>query len=164
MGAEETTLIERRLIRRTVIDYLLYFPTKVIVGAIGVISVAILSKWFTPAQYGHYVLALNLLTLLSMVTGLGLRGSIIRLLPQYEGCGQSAQLAATLTIAGTVFTILILVVSAIVLWLLQGSLTTDLYHLLWLALLGVPLMTVFAVITNVYRIQGRATPYCALDL
>jgi O-antigen/teichoic acid export membrane protein len=164
MRAEETALIERRLIRRTATDYLLYFPTRVIVGTIGLISVAILSKFFTPAQYGHYILALNLLTFLSMVTSIGLRGSIIRLLPQYEASGQLAELAATLTLAGTALTVLVLAVTAVALWLLRGSLTADLYHLLWLALLGVPLLTVFAVIINVYRIQGQAASYCALDL
>jgi O-antigen/teichoic acid export membrane protein len=164
MDAEDTALVERRLIRRTAIDYLLYFPTKVIAGTIGVISVAILSKWFTPAEYGHYILALNLLTLLSMVTSIGLRGSIIRLLPQYEVSGQSTELAATLTVAGTALTVVVVVVTAIALWLLRGSLAADLYQLLWLAVLGVPLMTVFAVITNVYRIRGQAVSYCALDL
>lgn len=164
MRAEETALTERRLIQRTAIDYLLYFPTKVISGTIGLISVAILSKFFTPAQYGHYILAFNLLTFLSMVTSLALRGSIIRLSPQYEASGQLAELAATLTLAGTALTVLVLAVAAVALWLLRGSLPADLYHLLWLALLGVPLLTVFAVITNVYRIQGQAASYCALDL
>ncbi len=164
MGAEETASIERQLIRKTAIDYLLYFPTKVIAGTIGLISVAILSKFFTPAEFGHYVLALNLLTLLAMVTSIGLRGSIIRLSPQYEASGQLAELAATLALAGTALTVLVLAVTAVVLWLLRSSISVDLYHLLWLALLGVPLMTVFAVITNVYRIQGHAASYCALDL
>jgi O-antigen/teichoic acid export membrane protein len=57
---------QRRLLSRTLTDYLLYFPALTVSGLVGLVTVAVLSKYFSPADYGHDTLAFSTLLLLSI--------------------------------------------------------------------------------------------------
>jgi O-antigen/teichoic acid export membrane protein len=155
---------QRRLLSRTLNDYLLYFPALTISGLMGLVTVAVLSKFFSPADYGHYTLAFSTLLLLSMVTGLWLRSSVLRLLPQYTASDQVDEFLGTLLRAGTVFAAAVVLLFALVLSLLKPSLDEQLYRLLWLVVPGVPILTIFTVLQASHRIQGRSALYSGLIL
>jgi O-antigen/teichoic acid export membrane protein len=158
---EET---QRRLVSRTVTDYLFYFPALAVSGLMGLVTVAVLSKFFSPADYGHYTLAFSTLLLLSMVTGLWLRASVLRLLPQYTASNQVNEFLGTLLGAGTFFTVAVVLLYALTLPLLKPSLDDQLYRLLWLLVPGVPILTIFIVLQESHRIQGRSALYSSLIL
>jgi O-antigen/teichoic acid export membrane protein len=155
---------QRRLLSRTLSDYLLYFPALTVSGLMGLATVAVLSKFFSPADYGHYTLAFSTLLLLSMLTGLWLRSSVMRLLPQYAASKQVDEFLGTLVGAGTFFAIAVVFLYALVLSLLKHSLDEQLYRLLWLVVPGVPILTIFGVLQESHRIQGHSALYSGLIL
>ena len=130
----------------------------------GLVTVAVLSKFFSPADYGHYTLAFSTLLLLSMVTGLWLRSSVLRLLPQYTASKQVDEFLGTLVGAGTFFAVAVVLLYALVLPLLKSSLDEQLYRLLWLVVPGVPILTIFTVLQESHHIQGRSALYSGLIL
>jgi O-antigen/teichoic acid export membrane protein len=155
---------QRRLVSRTLTDYLLYFPALTISGFMGLVTVAVLSKFFSPADFGHYTLALNTLLLLSMVTGLWLRTSVLRLLPQYMASNQANEFIGTLLGAGVTVTFLVTVFYALALPLVKSRLDEQLVQLLWLVVPGVPILTIFTVLQESHRIRGHAALYSGLIL
>jgi O-antigen/teichoic acid export membrane protein len=155
---------QRRLLSRTVTDYLLYFPALAVSALMGLVTVAVLSKFFSPADYGHYALAFSTLLFLSMVTGLWLRSSVLRLLPQYTSHDQVHEFLGTLLGAGTFFVLLVVLLYALALYLLKPSLDEQLYGLMWLVVPGVPTLTIFTVLQESHRIQGRSALYSGLIL
>ncbi len=156
--------VQQKLIRRTLTDYLLYFPAVAISGVMGLVTVAVLSKFFSPAAYGHYTLALSTLLFLSMVTALWLRSSVLRLLPQYMAQNQSRAFIGTMLAAGSLVTVAVVAGYALVLVRLHPHLDAGLYRLLWLVVPGVPLLTMFTVLQETHRIRGRAAWYSGLVL
>lgn len=161
---EHCTSAQRRLLGKTVSDYLLYFPSLAITALFGLVSVAVLSKIFQPAAYGHYSLALSTMLLLSMVTGLWLRSSVMRLLPQYAASQQLPEFFGTLIAAGLLVTGIVLGGYAVALPLFRQGMDDSLYRLLWLVPLGVPVLTLFTVIQEMHRINGRSAWYSGLVL
>jgi O-antigen/teichoic acid export membrane protein len=155
---------QRRLVSRTLTDYLLYFPALAISGLRGLVTVAVLSKFFSPSDYGHYTLAFSVLLFLSMVTGLWLRSSVLRLLPQYTLSNQVNEFLGTLLGAGALFVVLVVLLYALVLPLFESNLDDQLYQLLWLVVPGVPVLTVFTVLQESHRIRGRSALYSGLVL
>lgn len=155
---------QRRLVRRTLIDYLLYLPALTVSGLMGLVKVAVLSKFFSPADYGHYTLAFTTLLFLSMVTGLWLRSSVLRLLPQYTASSQANEFLGTLLGAGAFFAVVVVWLYALALPLLKSNLDGQLYRLLWLVVPGVPILTVFTVLQESHRIRGRSALYSGLVL
>jgi len=64
-------------------DMLKYIPAKIIPAIIGLISIPIITRLFSPADYGNYILVLSTVTVLATLVGwLGM--SIIRFYPTYE--------------------------------------------------------------------------------
>ncbi len=159
-----TDSIQQRLVRRTAKDYVLYLPALLTSGVMSLLSVTVLSKVFRPAEYGNYVLASNLLVVLSMVTSLWLRGSIMRLVPQYQQVGKIRELIGTLILAGGIFMAVVMVTGSAVLAANRMQWEGELYRLYWIALIGVPLMTVFNCGLAAYRITERVTTYTAHSL
>lgn len=155
---------QRRLLSRTLSDYLLYFPALTVSGLMGLVTVAVLSKCFSPAEYGHYTLAFSTLLLLSTVTGLWLRSSVLRLLPQYTASNRVSEFLGTFLGAGTFFSVAVVLLYSLALPLLKSSLDEQLYRLLWLVVPGVPILTIFTVLQESHRIQGRSALYSGLIL
>lgn len=153
-----------KLVSRTLKDYLLYFPALTISSLMGLVTVAVLSKFFSPSDYGHYMLALSTLLLLSMGTALWLRTSVLRLLPQYAASNQVNEFVGTLAGAGLLVTVAVVVLYALLLLWLGPGLEPQLYQLLWLVVPGVLVLTVFAVLQDTHRIQGHSALYSGLIL
>jgi O-antigen/teichoic acid export membrane protein len=155
---------QRRLIGRTVTDYIVYFPALTISAIMGLVTVSVLSKFFSPSAYGHYTLAFSTLLFLNMVTGLWLRSSVLRLLPQYTASNQVDEFLGTLLGAGILVSAAFVVLYILVLLFLKSSLDAYLYYLLWLVAPGVPLLTIFMVLQASHRIHGRSALYSGLIL
>jgi len=155
---------QHKLVGRTLTDYLLYFPALTISGLMGLVTVAVLSKFFSPANYGQYTLAISTLLLLSMVTGLWLRSSVLRLLPQYTASNQAHEFIGTLLGAGTFVVLAVMMVYGLVIFLFRPRLDAQLYQLLWIVVFGVPILTIFTVLQESHRIQGRSALYSGLIL
>lgn len=164
MDNVQSNKTQRRLVSRTFKDYLLYFPALAVSGVMGLVTVAVLSKFFSPAEYGHYTLAFSTLLLLSMVTGLWLRSSVLRLLPQYSASNQTSQFAGTALAAGTAVVVIVVLLYALAMPLLRSRFDAQLYRLLWLVIPGVPILTIFTVFQESHRIQGRSALYSGLVL
>lgn len=155
---------QHELARRTLTDYLLYFPAVIISGFMGLITVTVLSKFFSPDDYGHYALAMTTMLLLSMVTGLWLHSSVVRLLPQYNASHQMHEFVGTLLGAGSMVTLVVVSLYALGLIWLKPTLNSQLYQLLWLIVPGSIILTTFAGLLEAHRIRGYAALYSGLRL
>jgi O-antigen/teichoic acid export membrane protein len=130
----------------------------------GLVTVVVLGKFFTPGQFGHFMLAQNALLLLVMVGGLWLNSSLLRLIPQYRRTHELSSLLGTAFIWGLATVAVVMGLSILGLLVLRTRLDSGLYGLLWLAVLGTPFLLMFGLIQVGYRASGQAGRFSVLTL
>lgn len=151
-------------LRKAATDFLLILPAVAAAGLMGLVAVVVLGKFFTPSQFGNLVLAQNTLLLLTMVSGLWLNSSLLRLIPQYRRTHELPSLLGTAFVWGLVTVAVVLAISILCLLLLRTRIDSELYGLLWLAVLGTPVLLVFGVIQVGYRANGQSGRFSLLTL
>ena len=123
-----------------------YLPAQIVPGIVGFISIPIITRLFTPGEYGNYVLVIATIGVLSTIIG-WLPMSIIRFYPVYERDGKLDEFYGNI-IKSTIISILVvsLIASGVVV-ILKPHISMKLYPLLWIGIpvfiltsgLGVPL-------------------------
>ncbi|MEM3433399.1 MAG: flippase [Candidatus Methanomethyliaceae archaeon] len=92
--------------RRFFIEFVAYAPSQFIPALVGVVSVPILTRLFSPEKYGQYALIMASLSFLTTLTG-WLPMSVIRFYPAVERKGQLESLYVS-ALAGLVASLLII--------------------------------------------------------
>lgn len=77
------TEIKKNMIKSLLKDMLKYLPAKIVPGVVGFISIPIITRLFSPGEYGNYSLVLATVAILSILVG-WLSMSIIRFYPAFE--------------------------------------------------------------------------------
>lgn len=152
------------LLGRAAGDSLLILPAVAAAGLMGLVTVVVLGKFFTPSQFGHYMLAQSALLLLVIVSGLWINSSLLRLIPQYRRTRDLPSLLGTAFVWGLVSVGVVLGLSIVGLLLLQPRINSELYGLFWLAVLGTPFLLIFGVIQVGYRANRQAGRFSLLTL
>jgi O-antigen/teichoic acid export membrane protein len=163
-AAESSGSIQGKLVRKTALDSALYFPTIVVQGLVGLVTASLLSKLFSPDQYGNYVLAFGIYSLLSIITGIWLNYSIVRLLPEYKAKDRFQDLALTLIVSEMVIVFSLSIGAALLLALAKPHINAQLVQLLVVVLLGFPVLVGYEGIATVYRASGHSAHCSGLIL
>lgn len=163
LTVEPSLELEQTLIRKGAFDSLLYFPTRVVTGLIGLLSVTVLTKFWSPADYGLYALAMGVQGLLASLTGQWIELAIVRFLPHYRE-HRLGTFLHTLLVVGMVVMIVFVLTGSALLALIQSTSNSGLWSLLWLTLLGIPGLNAFTALTEAYRAQGRSIMYSSFTL
>ncbi len=110
-------------------DLLCYLPAQLSVVVSGLAGVMILTRLFTPEEYGRYAIAMATVAILGSVLG-WVPVSIIRFHPIHEARGQSGSFCATILLLTTTSVLLVLALYSLALAVFFRRLPHDLWPLL----------------------------------
>ena len=156
--------IHTSLIKKTIFDLGLYFPTIFIQGMMGLITASILSKFFNPQHYGNYIIAFTVYSQLILITGSWIYFAIIRLTPEYLLKGRFSDLALTLMISEILILSLVTMVVLTILLFIKETINPELFSLLIVAVIGAFFLPLVSAMEQFYRITDRTAKYCVIVL
>jgi len=139
-------------------DVLQYFPSKVIPAIIGIVALPIITRLFSPADYGNYVLVIATVSILSALAG-WVSMSIVRFYPAYERDKKTAGFTI-LTIKLTFLSIFaIFIVSLCILLFLHNYISGNFYHLMGIGIFVFILTSLFSTLLDLLRIKRKIKWY-----
>ncbi len=141
-------------------DLLHYLPAQISAAVCGLASVMILTRFFTPREYGNYAVALATVGVLGSVLG-WLPVSIIRFHPAHEARGQSSTFISTVLLLTTGCVLGVLVLYCLLLAGLYQQLPEDLRPLLILGAGVFAFSVYYEVLQHVLRSRGKVAWYSA---
>jgi len=151
------------MIRKLFKDIGQYFPAKIIPSIVTVISLPILTRLFPPSDYGSYVLAIGVVSILTIVGGwVGL--SISRFYPAYEKKGKREEFSALilkLTFL-TLFVTSLIFLSAIV--FLKKQIPENLFNLLEIGIIVYIFSSLFTILLNFLKIRRQINWYSGFSI
>jgi O-antigen/teichoic acid export membrane protein len=150
--------------RQTGAALILYFPTIVIQGLVGLCTASLLSKFFAPAEYGHFVLAHGVYLGLSMVTGLWIERAIARFIPEFRTGSRYPELLRTVLVSQALVVLCFTALCLFLLFVFKHTMAPQLYSLMIVAVIGSAFLSLFTPISSAYWVSGRSTVYVGLTL
>ncbi len=100
------------LIKKLGRDTLTYIPAKLIPGSITVLSIAIFTRIFSPAEYGMYILITTTTTILSAIFSQWIMQSILRYRTEYISKGKMIFFNKNIYILLCLITVVIIIIGA----------------------------------------------------
>lgn len=157
--SEQKFDINRELdIRELFKDMVKYFPSLIVPGIIGFVTIPIVTRLFPANIYGNYVLVVATVSILSIIVG-WMSGSIIRFYPAYKWNSKLDEFyGTTLKLAG----ISIVIVSSIFLVILlvsKSRVSGNIYYLMYVGLLVFILSACFGILLNFVRAKRQVGWY-----
>ena len=139
-------------------DMIRYLPAQIIPALVGIISIPIITRLFSPEEYGNYVLVMSTVILFSTIVG-WLSMSIIRFYPAYERDNKLNEFYNSI-IKLTIVSILILSLAfSIVLLFTKPYIKTILYSLIWVGILVFIFISFFNVLQHFLRAKRQINYY-----
>jgi len=142
-------------------DLVKYIPSIVGPAAFGLITVFIVTKLFTPEEYGNYALVLVTVSVFGIIAFSWLTSSIIRFLPVHiktEGLKRFYTTISILTISSVG---LITIVFWVTLLKIRFSISTNLYSLMKIGFLVFIILSLYDVLLTVLRAKRKVITYSA---
>ena len=139
-------------------DMIKYLPAQIIPALVGIISIPIITRLFSPEEYGNYVLVMSTVIVFSTITS-WLSMSIIRFYPAYERDNKLNEFYNSI-IKLTIVSILILSLAfSIVLLFTKPYVKTNLYSLIWVGILVFIFISFFNVLQHFLRAKSQINYY-----
>lgn len=141
-------------------DLVKYIPAKVVPGIIGLISIPIVTRLFSPEDYGHYNLAMATLMILTTIFG-WLPMGVIRFFPAYERDKKLNIFYRNIISLSIISIIFITIVSFVILFCVKPHLFSKLYYLLLISI-GVFVFTSLFDVFNSFLMSKREVGFFSL--
>ncbi len=145
-------------------DLLTYLPARLLPALTSFITVPIVTRWLTPAEYGDYALAIGVSDFLFAMTCSGLGAGAVRFYAAYQAADRLGAFFKTLGVAlliaiggGGLMALSVLVI-------IGRTLSDDLQPLLVISLLVFVVQAIYIVLMQVVRAQERSRLYTAVEL
>ncbi len=151
------------MIKNLLKDMSKYLPAQIIPGVVGFISIPIVTRLFSPGDYGNYSLVLATVTILSLLVG-WLSMSIIRFYPVFERDGKLDYFYGNIV---KLFFISILIISVIfcaVLLTIKQLLSNQLYKLGYIGLVLFVFASLYNTLQNFLRSKRQVSWYSAFAI
>lgn len=135
-----------------------YLPSKVIPAIVGIVALPVVTRLFSPTDYGNYVLVIATVSILSTLLGwIGM--SIVRFYPAYgkeKKTSEFTELAIKLSFL-SIF--IISIIALCILLSLRGRISRNIYHLMSIGILVFILTSFFAILLDFLRIKRQIKWY-----
>ena len=151
------------MIRDFVKDLLKYLPAQIAPATLGFIAVPIITRLFTPSDYGEYALVMATVSVMAIAVG-WLSMSIIRFYPAYEKEGRLGEFHASVV---KLLLVSVAIVSAVfvgVLLVIRSSVSEQLWHLMLVGTLVFVLMSSFHVLQQFLRARRQLNWYTGFSI
>jgi len=142
-------------------DTVQYLPSKVVPAIVGIIALPIITRLFTPADYGDYVLVIATISVLSTLAG-WMNMSIVRFYPTYERdkkVPEFTDLTAKLTFLSF---LAIFIIALCILIPLRSHISMNIYHLMGIGIIVFILTSLFGILLSFLRIKRKINWYSGL--
>lgn len=139
-------------------DSIKYLPSIAIPAIIRIIAIPIITRLFSPADYGSYVLVMAIVSVMSTVVNwIGI--SIGRFYPAYERDGKTVEFT-NLTIKLAFLSILVIsIILLCILTFLRSRISQNVYHLMGIGIFVFILTSLFSVLLVFLRIKRQIKWY-----
>lgn len=154
---------KKNMIKDLLKDMSKYLPAQIIPGVVGFISIPIVTRLFSPGDYGNYSLVLATVAILSLLVG-WLSMSIIRFYPVFERDGKLDYFYGNIV---KLFFISILIISVIfcgVLLTVKQLLSNQLYKLGYIGLILFVFTSLFNTLQHFLRSKRQVSWYSAFAI
>lgn len=146
------------MIKSLIKDMGKYFPAQIVPGIAGFISIPIITRLFTPGEYGNYVLAMATVGVLSTLIG-WLSMSIIRFYPVYERDKKLDEFCGNIIKLTIVSILVVSLITSGILVILKPHISIKLYSLMWIGILVFILTSGFGVLLHFLRAKRQISWY-----
>lgn len=116
-------------------DMVKYLPSYIVPAIVGLSAIPIITRLFSPGDYGNYALVLVTLSVLSTISTVWIGAAIIRFFPAYELNNRLGEFYGTILKLAFISVVAIALIFAGVLFLAKGHISTKLYSLMHIGLL-----------------------------
>ncbi len=146
------------MIKNLIKDMGIYLPAQIVPAIVGFISIPVITRLFSPGEYGNYVLVMATVGVLSTIIG-WLPMSIIRFYPVYERDDRLDEFYGN-TIKLTIVSILVVsLVTSGILVILKPHISMKLCSLMWIGILVFVLNSGFEVPLYFLRVKRQISWY-----
>ena len=140
-----------------------YLPAQIVSAIIGFISIPIITRLFSPGEYGNYVLVMATVGVFSTIVG-WLSMSIIRFYSAYERDGKLNEFHGNI-IKLTIISITAVSLTALgILVILKSHISTNLYLLMWIGIPVFILSSSFQVLLHFLRAKRQINWYSSFRI
>lgn len=116
-------------------DAVKYLPSYIIPAIVGIVTIPIITRLFSPVDYGNYVLVLTTVFVLSAISTVWIGAAIIRFFPAYRLNNRLGEFYGTIVKLAFVSVVGISVIFMSIIFLAKGHISTSLYSLMRIGLL-----------------------------
>jgi len=135
-----------------------YFPSKVVPAIVGIIALPIITRLFSPTDYGNYILVIATVSILSTLAGwIGI--SIIRFYPAYEKEKRILEFTDLVIKLSFLSIFIISIIALCILLFLRGHISINIYHLMTIGILVFILTSLFSILLDFLRIKRQIKWY-----
>jgi len=140
------------MIKSLIKDMAKYLPVQIVPGIVGFISIPIITRLFTPEEYGNYILVIATVSVLSTIIG-WLPMSIIRFYPVHEREGKLDEFCGNILKLTIISVLAVSLTTSGILVVLKPHISMKLYSLMWI---GVVVFIVSSgVVVPLYFLRAR---------
>lgn len=145
-------------------DLVKYLPSYIVPAIVGIIAIPIVSRLFSPADYGNYVLVLAAVSILSTTATAWLSASIIRFYPVYKLNSRIEEFRGTIVKLTITSVITVSLIFSSILFLINSHISANLYFLMRIGLLVFISTSVFSVFLSNLRAKHQVTWYSSFTI
>jgi len=151
------------MIKNLIKDVGVYLPAQIVPAVVGLISIPIITRLFSPEEYGNYILVTATVGVLSAIIG-WLPMSIIRFYPVYERDGKLDEFYGNI-IKLTIISILVAsLIASGILVILKPHISMKLYSLMWIGILVFMLTSGLGVLLQFLRAKRQVSWYSGFTI
>ncbi len=146
------------MIRKFFKDISQYFPAKIIPSIVTIIILPILTRLFSPSDYGNYILVIGIVTILIIIGG-WVSLAITRFYPAYEKKGETKEFSGLIIKLAFLTILTIAFLSLGLLFFFRCHIRLNLYPLMLIGVLVYMVTSFFAILLNFLKIKRQIKRY-----
>lgn len=147
------------MVKELVKDLLKYLPSMVVPAIVGIVALPIITRLFSPEDYGNYVLVLSTVHLSSIIAISWIASSIARFLPVFKLSNEVEKFLSTLLKLSLVSIAIVFFIVLGILFLVQSHISISLYYLLRIGLLLFIATSFFRLFISIFRAKRQVIKY-----
>jgi len=152
------------MLRKFIIDLVKYAPSKLLPAFSGFITIPIISRLFSPHEFGEYILAVSTAGLLYATFCSGLGSAVLRFYPEYQKRAESGKFFLELNVLLLLSISISGALAFLVLSFLNTILSSAFLALLKISILVFLVDSIFNVYLDILRAKEKSGSYTAFDL
>ncbi|MFX0137372.1 MAG: lipopolysaccharide biosynthesis protein, partial [Candidatus Hodarchaeota archaeon] len=140
-------------------DLTKYFPSLAVPIIVELIALPIITRLFSPGDYGNYILVKSSVLIMTILTTAWFSSSLTRFFPEFELKNKINIFNGTIIMLAVTAVCSISSLTAVIFLLLRSRISNTFYSLLWVGLLLFVIFSFFDIFTKLLRAKRRPLEY-----